>query len=188
MKKLISILCALALVSVAAFAQPKGEKKNKKDDDQWREKVRAEQVAFITSELDLTEAEAQAFWPVYNDVQKQRREAFQVSADAFKALQEGLEGKDAAALLDKYLSAKAQCEKVEADALARYKKVLPIEKVARLVVAEEKYRHMQIGKLGGNKGNQPQPGAPGGRRPHAPGHSEEPIPTPMPVPNPVVEK
>ena len=186
MKKIISVLMVLTLVSVMAFAQ----KSDKKNPEKWREKVRAEQVAFITSELDLTEAEAQAFWPVYNDVQKQRREAFQVSADAFKALQEGLEGKDAATLLDKYLSAKAQCEKVEADALARYKKVLPIEKVARLVVAEEKYRHMQIGKLGGNKKHQPQPGseAPGGRRPHAPGHSEEPIPTPMPVPNPVVEK
>ena len=163
----------LTLVSVMAFAQ-KNEKKNP---EKWREKVRAEQVAFITSELDLTEAEAQAFWPVYNDVQKQRREAFQVSADAFKALMEGLEGKEA-----------AKCDALEADALARYKKVLPVEKVARLVVAEEKYRHMQIGKLGGNKAHQPQPGAPGGRRPHAPGHSEEPIPTPAPVPAPVVTK
>ena len=184
MKKIISVWMVLTLVSVMAFAQ-KNEKKNA---EKWREKVRAEQVAFITSELDLTEAEAQAFWPVYNDVQKQRREAFQVSADAFKALMEGLEGKEAATLLDKYLSAKAQCEKVEAEALARYKKVLPVEKVARLVVAEEKYRHMQIGKLGGNKAHQPQPGAPGGRRPHAPGHSEEPIPTPAPVPAPVVTK
>ena len=78
MKKIISVFCALALMgSVAAFAQEKG---NKKED--WREKVRSEQVALITSELDLTEAEAQAFWPVYNEVQAQRREAFQATSMA----------------------------------------------------------------------------------------------------------
>ena len=66
MKKIISVLCALALVSAAAFAQ-KVEKKG--DKEQWREKARAEQVALITEELNLTEAEAQAFWPVYNEVQ-----------------------------------------------------------------------------------------------------------------------
>ena len=75
MKKIISVLCALVLVSVVALAQNNG----KKDPEKWREKVRAEQVAMITSELDLSEAEAQAFWPVYNEVQKQRPEAFQAS-------------------------------------------------------------------------------------------------------------
>lgn len=161
MKKMISAAMALTLLSVMAFAQ-----KNDKAPEKWRERVRAEQVAFITSELDLSEAEAQAFWPVYNEVQKQRREAYRVSVEAFKALNEG--GKDIAALLDKYLAAKAKCDALEADALARYKKVLPIEKVARLVVAEEKYRHHQIGKLG-NKAGQPQPPAPerpgAGRKP-----------------------
>ena len=73
MKRIISVLIALALVASMAHAQDKQEKKNGHD---WREKVRAEQVAFITTELDLSESEAQAFWPVYNDVQKQRREAF----------------------------------------------------------------------------------------------------------------
>ena len=164
MKKIISVFCALALVSVVAFAQPQNKKGDHKDGEQWRERVRAEQVAFLTSELNLTEAEAQAFWPVYNDVQKQRREAFKASGEAFKALQEGIE-KDAAKLLDKYLDAKKAGEKIENDAVARYKKVLPIEKVGKLVLAEEKFRHQQIGKLGGKGGFRPGPGGPQGPRP-----------------------
>lgn len=160
MKKLISVLCAIALVSVVAFAQPQNKKGDKKGGDQWREKVRAEQVAFITSELNLTEAEAQSFWPVYNDVQNQRRDAFQVTAQAFKAMSEGIEGDNVSKLLDDYLNARKACEKIEVESIARYKAVLPIEKVAKLMLAEEKFRHQQIGKLG--QGGRPGPGGPGG--------------------------
>ena len=166
MKKLISVFCALALLGTAAFAQ-----KNQ-DGDQWREKVRAEQVAMITSELNLTESEAQTFWPVYNDVQQQRREAFRAQADAFKALKDGADSKDAAQLLDAYFDAKKKCEALDTEALARYKKVLPIEKVAKLIVAEEKFRRQQIGKLGGRKGH---PGAPEGRRSGQRGHVAPPM-------------
>ena len=62
MKKIISVFLTVALAGSVALAQ--NNKADKKRGD-WREKVRAEQVANITSQLDLTEAEAQAFWPVY---------------------------------------------------------------------------------------------------------------------------
>jgi Spy/CpxP family protein refolding chaperone len=163
MKRIISVL--LSLVLVAGFVQAQNNKQDqKKAGNDWRERVRAEQVAFITSELDLTETEAQAFWPVYNDVQKQRRQAFQTTGEAFKALSEGVDGNDAAALLDKYLDAKKAGEKVEAEAVTRYKKVLPVSKVAKLLLAEEKFRQNQIHRLG-----QGGPGRPGGAPGNRPG-------------------
>ena len=155
----------LALVAGIARAQDKQEKKEGRD---WRERVRAEQVAFITSELDLSESEAQAFWPVYNDIQKQRREAFRATGEAYMALQQGVDEKDADKLLDKYLAAKKAGEKIEADAVARYKKVLPVNKVAKLLLAEEKFRQNQIHRLGQGRGpgqgNRPGPGMPPGPR------------------------
>ncbi len=166
MKKLISVLCALALVSAVAIAQPNNKKKGA---DQWREKVRAEQVAFITNELNLTEAEAQAFWPVYNDVQSKRREAFKASGEAFKALSEGIEGADVNKLLDQYINTKKEAQKIESEAIARFKKVLPVEKVAKLVLAEEKFRHQQISRLG--QGN--RPGGPKGGFGQHPGKPNE---------------
>ena len=162
MKKIISVV--LALVMAAGISQAQNNKQDQKKGNDWREKVRAEQVAFITSELDLTESEAQAFWPVYNDVQKQRREAFQATGEAYKALSEGVDGADAAVLLDKYLKAKSTGEKVENEAVARYKKVLPVNKVAKLLMAEEKFRQQQIHRLG-----QGGPGRPGGAPGNRPG-------------------
>lgn len=155
MKKIISVLAVLALAGSVTFAQDRQEKKNGKD---WREKVRAEQVAFITSELDLSESEAQAFWPVYNEVQKQRREAFRTTGEAYMNLQKGVDEKEVSQLLDKYLEAKKAGEKMEADAVARYKKVLPVNKVAKLLLAEEKFRQNQIHRLGQGRG----PGQGGG--------------------------
>lgn len=158
MKKIISVLFALALVGcIAAFAQKKENR------EAWRERIRSERVAMITSELELTEAEAQAFWPVYNEVQAQRREAFKASAEALKALKDGAEGKDAAALLDQYEAAIQKNNAIELQAMNRYRKVLPAEKVARLLVAEEKFRHQQIGKLGKGQGGPRHEGSPGRR-------------------------
>ena len=171
MKKIISVFLTVALAGSVALAQ--NNKADKKNGD-WREKVRAEQVANITSQLDLTEAEAQAFWPVYNEVQKQRREAFKASAQAYKALNEGIEGNEVNALLQKYLDAKKAAEAIESDAIARYKKVLPANKVAKLIVAEENFRHQQIGKLGGNAGRPGKGGPrPGGNRPQTPPMGDE---------------
>ena len=175
MKKIISVFLTVVLVGSVAFAQTnnKAQKKNKGGED-WREKVRAEQVANITSQLDLTEAEAQSFWPVYNEVQKQRREAFKASAQAYKALNEGIEGNEVNALLQKYLDAKKAAEAIESDAIARYKKVLPANKVAKLIVAEENFRHQQIGKLGGNAGRPGKGGPrPEGNRPQTPPMGDE---------------
>ena len=167
MKKIISVFVLAALMSVAALAQGfhKGEKKG--DDEAWRERVRAEQVAFLTSELSLTEAEAQKFWPVYNDVQSKRRLAYKESFDAMKALEEGLEkGEDSGKSLNNYLDAKKKINDLEADAVKKYSKVLPKEKVAKLVLSEERFRHKQIGKLGqGGKSGGPGQMRPDGQRP-----------------------
>lgn len=162
MKKLISVIAITMLVSVAAFAQnDKSNNKKKGVDESWREKVRAEQVAHITSDLNLTEAEAQKFWPVYNDVQAKRRENYKVSFEALKSLKEKMDaGEDVSKELDKYLDTKKEIEEFDRNAVKEYKRVLPTEKVAKLILSEEKFRHNQIGKLGRPQGG-PQAGQQG---------------------------
>ena len=168
MKKIISVFALAALVSVAAFAQTNAKGDRKIQKEEWREKVRAEQVAMITSELNLTEAEAQSFWPVYNDVQNKRREAYASSFKAMKALREAVENNspDTKKLLDEYLNSRKALDVVEESAVVSYKRVLPIEKVAKLVLTQEKFRQSQIGKMGGQH---PGQGGPGFGHGHGPG-------------------
>ena len=151
MKKVFSVLCALVVLSLGAFAQgPQGPRRGA--DNGWRERVRAEKVAFLTEEIDLTESEAQVFWPIYNEIQKSERDSFEAVKKAYDAMAKGVEEKKSSKEMEKlvkaYIDAKEKNEGIETKYLNKLLKVLPAEKVARYYVAEEKFRHQQIGRLG----------------------------------------
>jgi hypothetical protein len=68
MKKLLLIVL-LPVISISlSFAQD-----NKKDfGQQMYESIKAERISFLAPKLNLTPAEAQTFWPVYNEYEKKR--------------------------------------------------------------------------------------------------------------------
>ena len=150
MKKVISVLCALTVLAAGAFAQGPGPRRG--NDEGWRERVRSEKVAFLTEEIDLTESEAQVFWPIYNEIQKAQRDGFDAVKNAYDAMAKGVEEKKGSKEMEKlvkaYIDAKEKNEGIETKYLNKLLKVLPAEKVARYYVAEEKFRHQQIGRLG----------------------------------------
>ena len=151
MKRVISVFCALLVLTAGAFAQgPQGPRRG--DDNGWRERVRSEKVAFLTQEIDLTESEAQVFWPIYNEIQKTQRESFEAVQKAYVAMERGVQekksGKEMEKLVRAYIEAKEKNEGIETKYLNKLLKSLPAEKVARYYVAEEKFRHQQIGRLG----------------------------------------
>ena len=150
MKKVISVLCALTVLAVGAFAQGPGPRRG--NDEGWRERVRSEKVAFLTEEIDLSESEAQVFWPIYNQLQKEQRDSFEAVQKAYTAMAKGVDdgktGKEMEKLVNAYIDAKSKNEGIETRYFNKLMKALPAEKVARYYVAEEKFRHQQIGRLG----------------------------------------
>ena len=147
MKKLLNTFIAFALMLVAAAgAQAQG-----KFDPSWKEKLMSEKIAFLTMELDLTPEEAQALWPVYNVVRKDLDQAIHEVMMSHKQLSEAVDAnkskKEISAILDKFVQAKDRQDKIEQESIESYKAVLPVEKVAKLIVAEEKFRRQYIHKL-----------------------------------------
>lgn len=138
-------MAACLLVAVAALAQPQ-----KPGDDQRKrefERIKAEKIAFITSELDLTPEEAEVFWPVYNQCWKEARESHRKMMEAFDAFRgekgEALSEKELEAKLDAYIEAARVSNAVLTDWYPKFRKVLPVQKVAKLYQAEEAFqRHM----------------------------------------------
>ena len=59
-------------------------------------------------------------------------------------------------LLDEYLNAQQKQRDIDSKAAGKYEKVLPIEKVAKVYLAEERFRRQQIHRLhrGGSQKNQ----------------------------------
>lgn len=117
--------------------------------DDWRDKVRAEKIAFLTSEMDLTPDEAAKFWPLYNQFEKMRDEAFRSSRESFVKLQEAVEGgkKNVSAALDAYIKTYSAAEGIDQQAVEAYKKVISVDKIAKLYIGEEKFRRNQIQRL-----------------------------------------
>lgn len=68
MKKLILI----SILSIFAFTLLQAQERRGGASPEMFEKIKAEKISFFTSKLDLTPAEAQAFWPVYNELEKKR--------------------------------------------------------------------------------------------------------------------
>lgn len=67
MKKIYAIIILGIFCFSGLHAQDR-----RRDNPEMFEKIKAEKISFFTSKLDLTPAEAQEFWPVYNEFEKKR--------------------------------------------------------------------------------------------------------------------
>jgi hypothetical protein len=144
LKFLLLLFCLLFAGISSIKAQP-GAKK---------EKIEALRIAYITQQLDLGTQEAQVFWPVYNEyldkleaARKAFRQQYNKNTDFdFKT--------DAEA--SAYLTAEINLKQKEADYFKEYyekfKKVLPLKKVAKLRRAEEEFKKKLIEQLQGKSG------------------------------------
>lgn len=141
---ILSFVLALMIGTTAAYAS------NNHQED-WKQKMMSEKIAFLTMEMGITPEEAQTFWPVYNQVDKERYEAMRKVFSSSKALEEAVSAgkgeKELSKLLEEYLNALEAQGEVEKEAYKDYAKVLPVEKLAKLYVGEEKFRRQHIRKL-----------------------------------------
>lgn len=163
-----ALVLALLLAAFTLAAQPQcdkqqcGKQENKKE---FWEKAKAEKLEFIMKRLNLTKAEKKAFLPVYNGNEERRDELFHARHEAFRALKKALKSENKSeleTLLRNYVDAEAAVEKWEASYYERFSKVLSVEKLAVLTVAEEDFRQAQIHRLNDGRRQGPKPGdAPG---------------------------
>ena len=80
----ISIIIATALLFIASSSASAQDKGCAPED--WRDRIKAEKIAFITDAVGLTSAEAEKFWPVYNKFEAEKDEAFGKIHKAYKSM------------------------------------------------------------------------------------------------------
>jgi hypothetical protein len=152
--KTLRFLSQLVLTAVLISGTAINASAQKKED--WKQKIMQEKIAFFTTEMNLTQEEAQNFWPVYNQFCKEEHEAQKLIMTTYKDLNEAIESgkseKEISACLNRYLKAREEKRDLSTAAAGRFKKVLSDEKVARLYIAEEKFKRNQIQKLHHNHG------------------------------------
>ena len=105
------------------------------------EKVRADKKLLVADNMQLTETEAKAFWPVYNQYQD---ELFLIRVRTSKLINDYRDAYDkmnndtAKKLLDEYMNIEALTLKLRKAYLSKFRKVLPEVKVVRYYQIENK--------------------------------------------------
>ena len=102
-----TILC-VAGMAVTVQAQ------DKRNDD-WKQKMMSEKIAFLTNEMQITPEEAQSFWPVYNQIFKDKDEAFKNVFKTFPELEEAIENGKSEKEIKRLLAAYLEAEQRQRD-------------------------------------------------------------------------
>ena len=136
MKKLGLIL----LMSVAFFATSFAQ-----NDLDSNPKVMEKRKAFYNKELQFTDAEANAFWPVYMKYQKEQkalRKQYRANAKV-----ELMTDAEAEAHVKKSLEYKQKETDLMAKYFDKFSAVLPVRKVAMLTATERKFKRLILNEI-----------------------------------------
>ena len=134
----VGALAAAALLGLAAAATAQTVKETL---EVTRQAIESQRRVLVSGALPLTDAEADAFWPLYDDYEKERRpldeQANKVVAD-FLAKGATLTDAQAKAMVEKALEIDAGKLRVRQAWLGRMLKAIPPRKVARFYQIDNK--------------------------------------------------
>jgi hypothetical protein len=151
---LIAAMLLLLVGGVAAAQDKPAEKPAEKAADKpsdkpsdnldvLRDKLRADKRLVVAEALELTEREAQAFWPVYNAYQSDMVAHYDrifklldTYAESYKSMTDAV----ATQLLGEFLSSQKNYLNIITSYVPKFQRVLPPKKVARLYQVENKIR------------------------------------------------
>ncbi len=138
----VSILAALLVVSLAI---PLAAQESKPADNMGivRDAIRAEKKVLVADNMGLTEAEAKAFWPVYDEYQNAMKPLVDRKITLVKdyaANYETMTDEVAGKLLRDLMDLQKEELKLSDSFVPKFQKVLPAMKVARYYQIENKVR------------------------------------------------
>ncbi len=130
--KVIILFAVFSLVSLTTFAQKGNPDKNRKD------KMKSAMIGRISTQLDLTPAEAEKFWPVFNEMQDKKQELRKPLMDGMKNLRKSKENgqppvdADYQKMVSLSLDYKVKDAELTKSYFEKFGKILPAEKVFKL--------------------------------------------------------
>lgn len=136
MNKIILIAAAMFFATMA-FAQD-AERKERRD--KRHERMEAQRIAYITNELELTTEETQRFWPIYNQLQEEKK-AMRPDREKERALDmDNISDAEASRLVQEHLQRQEKELQLRKTYFAKLNGVLSPQKQLKLVRLEGKFR------------------------------------------------
>lgn len=143
----VGLLCALTGFAQIGLAQSKGATGDKPASNLAiiHEKLKADKKLIVSQYMELTESEAQKFWPVYEEYQKdvqQSNERLLRLLESYAAdyRNKSLTDEKAKKLLDEWVALERDEGKRRGDFAPKVLQALPPKKAARYLQIENEYR------------------------------------------------
>ena len=141
--KLMAALFVAALGSAPMSARSQDKPANNLES--VHEKLKADKKSIVTKYMELTEAEAKSFWPVYEDYQKelqksQERLGALLKSYAGEYRSKSLTDEKAKKLLDEWIALEQDEVKQRTAFIPKITQALPAKKAARYLQIENEYR------------------------------------------------
>jgi len=109
-----------------------------------KDKVKAQRVAYITQELELSETEAQKFWPVYNTYLS---EIEQLRASLDLKPRRDMSDKEAEDLMVAMLDGRSKEIEIQKKYIQKMKTAVPAKKIAMLFKVEREFKEKVISNI-----------------------------------------
>jgi hypothetical protein len=140
-------MCCVVIGALMAAAPVYAQPVSDANMEILKEKLKADKKLLIANNMDLTDAEAKQFWPLYEAYQKDldaiNKHLGQTVKDYADAFNKGVIPNDTAKkLLNEALSVEEQETKLKRTYADKIGKVLPATKVARYIQMETKIRSL----------------------------------------------
>jgi hypothetical protein len=125
------------------------------------EKLNSYRIGFFTTKLNLSSAEAEKFWPVYNEYQKQKNLIQQEKIKLIRNFNQNestLNESQMTEIGDKLVSSIVEESTLAVSFHKKLKDVLPPAKVIRFYQAENQYKAQLLKELQSRQQQRAQPG------------------------------
>lgn len=148
----LGILCVVCLMLISQRSTAQHERKLLTAEE--KEKMETFKIAYLTRELSLTSDEAKVFWPVYDEYSKEletlRDGKMKQRDDAMRNF-ENLTSNELERLVDDEILFRQQELDIQKKYHVKYKSILPMQKVARLYIAEQNFKRKLLEKMRENR-------------------------------------
>ncbi len=149
--KKILILGLLVFAATMSFGQRRGDKPmGKQNKAKKMQQMEAQKIAYISSELALTSAEAERFWPVYNayqeNLQNERKSRRQESANY-----DDMSNSEAAEVLDMHLQSEYKALDEKKKFIKDLQNCISNNQILQLWEAEKSFRKSAFDKFKQNR-------------------------------------
>ena len=143
MKMAVLLVFALCIMT-PAFAQSAPADKPADNMQMLRDKIRADKKLVVAANMQLTESEAKAFWPVYDayqtDLSKINKRAMTMIGTYADAWNSEMDNNKAKKITQEFIGLQEDEVKMTKSYVSKLNKFLPATKVARYMQIENKIR------------------------------------------------